>query len=1304
MSRPLKYKNKKEKKDARRRQTRAENGKATLSTMLLDIIYSKKDKSKLPLSEVNARKLLLRIDYMRKDEVGLIADIIDQGVRFNLKGLREKLKTIRKKERRMKKLNENEVVETTALTKSMIRYIISLGLAIEFPGDVVHEHLKEVFNELREEHKNNNLLFRVSTTIVMHYSYPSDDGELIYTEGYHSTPGKNITDGNLTEFITYLSDEAKRASEEWEKSSYTFLGFGDFTTRISPLRPIYAGGVAPSTKLPCLPTPKFIASKKCAVNVECTDGRCIEYCLLLEDHFEEITKAGKRASRPSSFKKEWFDEIRRPKGIIYPIQLYKHVPEYERLNNIKINVLGYNEKDGIHTMYSSMVKSKKTITLIYISDESSQNEHFLWVHNTSRLFRTNAQKNALHYCMNCLNARYPTREKLEEHEEVCLKNQATKVILPKENSDGTKPIHKFENHFKIIRHPFALFTDFESTLKKYKDVKKNPKCNTDKFQHHQPNSYGLKFNCIHEQHSKPISTFSHHDEEELIRNFVEDVESYAQHAYDISRSRYTCSEKRDKPEDGKCELCSCDTEAKDLRGLFDTITGEFKNWVCQKCMKSHWKNKNFLPVYAHNLKGYDSHLFIRGLAQYGYKEETGSTISCIPNNEQKYITFSKKIKVDENRIIEMDKDGNRNEVIKPVYFEIRFLDSNAFFTSSLDKVVSNLTAGCNGDISKLRKVLKSTSDSFPDDDQFQLMIRKGVYPYEWMDNYYKLFATALPKRREFFSTLVSEGISNSEYAHAQNVWDTFKCKTFKDYHNLYLKADVLLLADAWENFRESIYEMFGIDCVYSYTTPGLGWEAYLKKSGVELELLTDVDKVMFYEKSIRGGVSLITKRFAGISLEELKKPPLERNEALLYLDATNLYGWAMIQHLPYGGFEWDDDLSKYTEEYIRSLKDDGDEGYTLEVDLDYPKELHDLHNDYPLCPEKVIPKNSMLNNWQIRYDANGNEIHEKTPKLCPNLQKKEKYVIHYRALKLVLQLGLKLTKVHRVMKFKQSDHMKEYIMGNTKLRAQTKDAFKRNLYKLLNNAIFGKSVENTRARINFELATTRPSEFKLRQMKDFTIFSENLVGIHKYKSSVKLDKPIYVGSSILDLSKVLMQDFHYNVVQPGIHKMDGSAELLFTDTDSLCYHIKGCNPYEFMHKNKSYFDMSTFFKKEDIYYDEENKGVLGKMKVDKDEVIKEFVGLRPKCYSLKFEGGKESHTCKSVNKSGRISISHQAYKDTLLTLQSFPITQNSIRSYNHDVYTIRQGKIGLSAYDNKRFICNDYIHTVSFGHYKLSQN
>ena len=431
-----------------------------------------------------------------------------------------------------------------------------------------------------------------------------------------------------------------------------------------------------------------------------------------------------------------------------------------------------------------------------------------------------------------------------------------------------------------------------------------------------------------------------------------------------------------------------------------------------------------------------------------------------------------------------------------------------------------------------------------------------------------------------------------------------------EYHDLYLQSDVLLLSDVFENFRKTCLEYYKLDPCHYFTSPGLSWDAILRMTNIKLELMTDIDMFQFIEKGLRGGISYIANRYGKANNKYMKsydeKAP---SKYIMYLDANNLYGWAMSQYLPTGGFKWMKqehidklDLSKY--------KEDSKKGLIVEVDLEYPKELHDLHNDYPLAAEKIKVTNDMLSKYSKQIAEKYGISTGLVSKLIPTLSNKEKYVFHYRNLQLYIDLGLKVTKVHRVLEFNQSPWLKQYIDFNTEKRKNAKNSFEKDFFKLMNNSVFGKTMENIRKRVDVRLITDEKKFLKYVSKPTYVsskIFNENLVAVHKIKETLTLNRPAYVGMCILDLSKTLMYDFHYNYIK---RKYGNKVKLLFTDTDSLTYEIEAKDVYQDFFKDKDKFDNSDY-NKDSKYYFDNNKKVIGKFKDEAAGVpVVEFVGLR----------------------------------------------------------------------------------------------
>ena len=385
-----------------------------------------------------------------------------------------------------------------------------------------------------------------------------------------------------------------------------------------------------------------------------------------------------------------------------------------------------------------------------------------------------------------------------------------------------------------------------------------------------------------------------------------------------------------------------------------------------------YKAPKEIPVVFHNGSTYDYHFIIKELV----KEFEGN-FECLGENTEKYITFSVSLK---------KKIENKNIEIT---YKTKFVDSYRFMSSSLSKLVDNLSEGirnnkcadCESCLDYVRitkneklifkcfnceqyykkKINKDLIKRFAsmyefcnkDLNKFILLLRKGVYPYKYMDSWERFNETSLPSKEDFYSNLNMENIDDIDYRHGNNVFKRYELENVGQYHDLYVQSDTLLLADAFENFRDMCIKEYELDPAHFLSLPGLAWQACLKKTNKELELLTDCDMLLMVEEGIRGGICHSIHRYAKANNKYMKNyNNNEESSYIQYLDANNLYDWAMFKKLPVNGFKWTDS-DEINEEFIKNYNENDNKGYILEVDIRYPKRLHELHSDLPFLSERM---------------------------------------------------------------------------------------------------------------------------------------------------------------------------------------------------------------------------------------------------------------------------------------------------------------------------------------------------------------
>ena len=1107
---------------------------------------------------------------------------------------------------------------------------------------------------------NRNIKTKLYLNCYMTRGEVDPDGfKIIRKFAFHSVGQKIITESTdvyeiYGEMVDEIEEEIQKV-EQAEGSGWVFLEVENLTLYTDIWDPIKASSY--------IDLPKELKNKKAIINMKNEDNnKCFLWCVL-------------RALNPKDRDAERIDKDLKSKedtlnmsGITYPVEL-KNIKRFEKQNpDISISVLGYSKNERIYPLrISEYTKAKKederkhNIVLLLI--KNGDNSHYCLIKNLSALLssQVNKHKSKLYFCLNCLNG-YDDPEKLEKHKEYCSEEESIKINMPSPDT-----YIKFKNFLYSERAPFAIYADFESIVKPLKTCEPDPKKSyTLKYQKHEPVSFVYYIKSFNESvYKSKLRSYVKENEEDpdTIDVFINWLEEDVKIISELGNEKMiiTPEEEEQFKQASNCWICGKLLNINDRVRDHCHYTGRYRGAAHNICNLKYSKPNN-ISVFFHNLTGYDSHLFIKKL------NTTMGAIDCIPNNQENYISFSKTIKTGEYT--------NKKGETKNKYFKIIFKDSLKFMASSLEALVNNLPEGI---LNNLEKYFTS--------EQVKLLKQKGFFPYDYMDNIEKLKDTKPPPKEAFYSKLTGKGINNYNYNHVLNVWKTFKMKTFKEYLKLYNITDVLLLADVFENFRDICLKNYGLDPVYYYTAPGLAWDACLKMTGVNLELLSNVDMLLMIEKGIRGGISIISNRYGKANNKYMKDfNKKELSKYLMYVDANNLYGWAMSQKLPVHSFKWmsNKEIENIFNNQIVQVWEKTP--CILEVDLIYPEELHDLHNDYPLCPERV-------------------ECDKGVKKLIPNLRNKNNYVVHYKTLMQCLRLGMKLKKIHRGIKFIESDFLKPYIDKNTNLRTQAKNNFEKDFFKLMNNSVFGKTMENIRNRVNVKLVNTGEQFKKLASKPNYEsriIFNTHLVSVHMKKTSLTMNKPVYLGMFILDLSKIVMFDFHYKYIKP---KYGKQAKLLFTDTDSFLYEIQTEDFYKDISEDvKDRFDTSDYPEGHPSGIPTGvNKKVLGMFKDEAaGKIIKEFVGLRAKLYSYKMDEGKENKRCKGIKKAVvEKSIRHEDYKTCLETGKEQLRRQNIIRSYEHTLYTEEVNKVALSAADDKRYLLKDSFDTLAWGHHRI---
>ena len=846
--------------------------------------------------------------------------------------------------------------------------------------------------------------------------------------------------------------------------------------------------------------PKWVQNKKACINIKNTDNMCFKYSVQCG-----VYKIYEKDHGCDMYHYKKIEDTLNWTNINFPSSNVD-IDTLEQNNEgvVSINVYALDEEDGKESVVlyrkTEVVRATHHIDLLKLQD--GDNYHYVFVKDYNRLIgsQTNKKKIKKFHCRRCLHG-FGSEDLLKQHEKVgCLAVEGQKVEMRFESID-------FQNHYKKLRDPFAIYADFECLTTKHGSVKTKIQ-NTDTYQHHRPCGFMLNLVSSIDGSSKPFLYRGEDCRDVFVKKIIDIKNDVLKIMYDKKDIIVTADDWRDFKTAKKCYICGKEYKEDD-KPVRDHchFTGQYRGSAHNDCNLRFCLRYYRIPVFLHNLKNYDAHLIIERAHQLAEQAD----INVIAQNSEKFITFSFK--------------------------NLCFKDSFSFLSASLDKLVrltkyEDRKKRENWEekfkYSKRNPYVKTTKD-------LDLLTDKGVYPYDYFDSFDKFRERQLPPKEAFYSRLTETDIDEEEYERAVEIWEHFGIRTLGQYHDLYLRTDVLLLTDIFKNFRDLCLEYYKLDPAHYFTLPNFAWDAMLLKTNIIIKPIRDQEMYEMIERGLRGGMCQVSRKEAKANNKHMGEDYDETKPSnyITYLDANNLYGHAMSQKLPTGELDWTKKVPN-----VMDWQDNDNFGYILEVDLEYPKELHDEHSDYPLAPENMNVLEQYLSDHKrelFRHYYNGKEPKdEKTPKLVLNLLDKERYVIHIKALKFYLEKGLKVKQYHGIIKFQQRAWLKTWIDFNTEKRKEAKSNFEKDLFKLMNNAVYGKTMENVRNHMDFELVHTKERMQKCINNPNYKarhIINEELVGVEKIKTHLVLDKPIYLGMSILDLSKHHMYSFYYDILK-----------------------------------------------------------------------------------------------------------------------------------------------------------------------------
>lgn len=1120
-----------------------------------------------------------------------------------------------------------------------------------------------------------------------------------------------------------------------------------------------------------IPTPKHIQSKHCTINPQNKDQKCFMYAmeLAVKHSTNTLPKNAHRiehiVNSPLTFD---YSQCTWP---FHHNQLDKFIAHNHRYR-FELRVYFYPKRDEPIQILRNIVETEPDfhIHLLWIETETvnTLDAHWVLITNLNAFLKAPNTTHSFFYCPVCLNP-FRTREKLDLHQQEFLCGKQTgKTLVALSYPEPAAAYRSFEDIIKSTFAHFIIYADTEAILIPVtKPLPESAEFHSAHLTHHHV-PCSAQFYTVCSFNSKLNHSWLYHTTKEPLFDpascrFTSDVGDLFLAALEAETERImnlllqsprhlprgSTNQMKEYEAATLCCLCHLPFDPRvHLRKwgrqynptVFPCATEKVKhynpflpkkniigaaharcNWeALTYCFKKDFSefpkvygnivnkidDKFSVTVGMHNWSGYDQSIILNSM--------THRTVAGIPTCI-----------------------GGTGEKFKMVNFNhLQFVDTMAFLKSSLDDLMSRLPAEdfflLEVEVKKLCEARQIAYDS----SMLSLLTKKGEYPYEWFDCIAKFQETALPPIEAFYSTLKSRPLSEEQYIHAQKVWSTFHCITMQDYAEIYLLVDVMGLTCVFESFRKLTQKAFHLDPAHYFSLPQLTWDAGFVKATLneftleyihsvptirpfEIELFNNTeehtDMFLFSSQMLRGGNAMIGSQREWKKPEEVAGDPSTIEDAA-YLDMNSLYPSAMSERLPVGEFEWETDFESINASPHTFICDTDwfnvDRACYVECDLVVPRELHSYFSQFPLAPENTTVPHEWLSDFSLNLlEHTGRKHNSKIKKLVCTLYDKPHYRTHIALLKLYVELGCKVTHIHRLLWFKQKKWIHPFISYCVEQRSKATTKFEENFWKIMMNAFYGKTLQNQKNYVDHTFVFDQVGLLKAlnsASYKSVRRLNQNCYIITHHKGQAHITSPIIVGNAVLEISKVFMYSFWYKTLGPLFGWKN--LTLLMTDTDSLLFVMRGKKMYDMINENeqfKAMFDFSELPESHPLY-DAKNRKLLRFFKDEcKGHPLIKFCGLAAKMYAyicFYLDTLKETTkiTAKGISEAVRKQhLTYDCYMKALGDAQHLPPAPPKyatirIGSKNNQLFSMRIMKDGLFAGDTKRYLV-DYRTSHPFG-------
>jgi len=1151
-------------------------------------------------------------------------------------------------------------------------------ITISYNGvnDTIYDFLNSFNNEvfgyiLSKTNSENYNMVKLKLDLEMYKL--QEDGEIMKKNTYiESGFLENIED-------SYLSNIKKIILERYE--SLNLEGSGYIFGGIHSMKLKFANRGTSVTLGQFVPYPPDAPGIKSITNIDTNRNDC--FILSLVAHFHRMKVEPSERSNPDSYIEHINDYFQFPEKIHNRVT-FEDIPLIEKQCNLNIFLyqlkrkIFKNKKKNyqlkiIRHGKSPSVPEDRCIYLCKIDSEDEQSSHITLINNIQsfiRQFKQNYHRNTK-FCVYCMGS--VKEDLIQRHQKKCWSFEGEQNIsmpLPGEKM-------KFRNLQSTEKLPFVAFFDTETILQKSDHPQKIHK------------HIMIAYNYIILNNKREVVRKKTYFGEDIIDDFLKNIHSDYEEVYSEfinSVDAIPCltpAEQLEYDQAKFCCFCKEEFSISNIKNRHHSWTQTFirdgrrSNYIgaaCTNCNVKITVKRRSLTIFSHNGSKFD-HKFLLHM-----KGKDFHVSNILAKGTEKLIRL-------EIQKVTREKKGKI----------LVFLDSCLFLSSSLDTLSTNLKES-GADLNILQHEMKKEGYS---SEVIEMCKLKGIFPYEYMDSINKLKESKLPPHEEFFNSLKNSNVTPEEYARAVKLYEIAKCKTMLDFTKIYLETDVLLLAEVVLNFRESMMLHYGLDICQYNTTPAFSINAALYSSGIELDLISDPEMSALFESNIRGGITNVVtgrKIFNDPSLDNFDSKKAVNTGG--FIDCNSLYSTILSGNLPVGEI-YELNLSEVENFNYTTTPCDGEYAYALLIDFSIPDRVKVLTDDLPLGINQKTPKFEELSEYTRENMKNlGIKSKKLSQKLIACHEDQHDYLISLQMLKLYIELGIQVTKVRRIIRFKQSPCFKKYIEKNITLRKQSKNSFEKTFFKLLSNALYGRLLYNARKNSEvIKLITNKNRFLKLASspfLKDCHIIDETNLLMNFRSSEIKLNTPLYIGWFVLELSKHLMYTFFYKVLKPHYKH---SVSLLYMDTDSYFLNFKNHNFMEEITKFplKEHMDLSNFNEGHPLY-DDSQKGVLGKFKSELSAPAIDFICLQSKLYSVLLSDDTVKSAAKGVPYVNQKNLRHEMYAaihrgDKVQEC----VNVVNISSKKSTLYTIRMKKRALCKIEQKRYWVNSE-KSYAYGH------